>query len=132
MKNLKKTMRIVISVILVFAFNANVAYSKWDDQSDELPGTETNLTPILIAGGVVITGAVAWLIVSKHNKKKKTALLKDNNAPNLNLTNTCNSDFYASMQQSSEMLPVQVYMSTNSYSGQNDYNGVKVGLRVRF
>jgi len=56
------TVALLLAVFAVsILFSASPAQAKWVDRSEELPGT-VDITPYLIAGGVLIGGIVAYQI----------------------------------------------------------------------
>jgi len=85
MKN-ELTMPTCIMLTLVFftfssVFVPATATASWRDRSDELPGMESFPTGLAILTGVVLVGAVTYLIVKKNKKNKAEKEAVEDNAP---------------------------------------------------
>jgi len=133
---------LIFAAMFLFVFmNSQDAYcqwasqSKWVDQSDDLPGT-INITPYLIAGGVVITGTIAYLLIRK-NKKKKSTSYRINQPENLSTGSfySENDSFYDKMKKASQQATLEVFTGNFNSNTQTAYytnTGLSVGLRFKF
>jgi len=57
---------VTLAMVLAFAFQAvfapGTAVAKWSDNSDDLPGTGTNVAPYLVVGGLLVAGLVVYKV----------------------------------------------------------------------
>lgn len=70
-----KTIRVFIMVIIT-AFLIQVAgvptksYAQWVDRSDELPGMEDSISPLVyVAVGLAVIGIIYWIVKANKNKQ---------------------------------------------------------------
>ena len=132
-----KTKQFILLTAAMFLFltvNPQKGYCGWDNQSGDLPGT-VNLTPYLIAGGVVITGVITYLIIKKNKKNKSTSYSIGDSSGSLlaSALTTENDSFYEEMKKASQKSSVEVF--TGNSTTQMAYNvntGLSVGLRFKF
>ncbi len=126
---------IIATMFLFLTAHPQEGYCQWVDQSDDLPGT-INITPYLIAGGVVITGTIAYLIIRK-NKKKKSTSYRINQPENLMVSSlyTESNSFYDEMKKASQQASVEIITGNHNSNAPMVYNvdpGFSVGLRFKF
>jgi len=132
----KQFIFIVAAIFLFLTMHSQKGYCQWVDQSDDLPGT-TNITPYLIAGGVVITGAITYLIIRKNKKKQSTSYSIKNQPGNLSTGSfyTENDSFYDKMKKASQQATVEFFagnFNSNAPMAYNANTGLSVGLRFKF
>ena len=54
----KSIIAAVTTLMMVFLLCAQPAEARWEDRSDELPGMDNSLTPVLVTGAVVLTALI--------------------------------------------------------------------------
>ena len=138
-----KTKQFILIVAAMFWFlsmnpqngySQQVNKSSWDDNSDELPGM-TNITPYLIAGGVVITGVITYLIIKKNKKNKSTSYSIGDSSGSLlaSALTTENDSFYEEMKKASQKSSVELFTgNSNTQMAYNVNPRLAVGLRIKF
>lgn len=113
-KLIKKSSIGIITLLAVFAFQTfcmpSTAVARWHDRSDELPGMDNNITPILIGGAVLIGG----ILIYKLSKKGS----EDDFGTDIDTSGTKTDDTKSETEESSDSLNTQS-SSINISSSQN-------------
>lgn len=128
------------AMFLFLAFNPHHAYCQqantngWGDNSDELPGIIDSKV-FLIAGGVIVTGLITYLIVKKS--KDKSSSTSWGNQPRYLMASSYSEkgSFYDKMKEASHKSPVEIFTGTSdskSPMDSNIYSGLAVGVRFKF
>lgn len=74
MKKLNKTIAVFLMFAFMLTFNPLQSNAKWDDKSDELPGTVSDGTIYALAGAAVVgVGALIYVLVKKKKQNKTTS-----------------------------------------------------------
>ncbi len=129
---------IALTIIFLFAISINNSQAKWKDESGDLPGmgNDGGTTTALIAGGVIITGLIVYLIIRKGNLKKSSSSIKNNygNVSDLFAEINKTETPYNQIQKASEQSHIQLFTSNNSFQNPQIYNNqsICIGLRFKF
>jgi hypothetical protein len=72
-KGIKPISAVLLATMLWTFCGVGSALAGWDDQSDELPGMDNDMTPVLIAGGVLLGLAIILKMKSSKGDQEETA-----------------------------------------------------------
>ena len=64
----KSVVSVVVAMLIMFLMSAQPASARYRDRSDELPGMDNSISPILIVGAVAAAAAVVYMVVSSDDK----------------------------------------------------------------
>ena len=137
---MKKTkfLSVLLTVIFLFSLSTDYAYAKYKDKSGDLPGMadDSEITTLLVVGGVLITGMVVYLLVRKSKRNKSaSSIMNPNGSSTLLLTDSNkNQVLYNEFRKAAEQSPVQLFTQSNTFNKQQnlDLQAVSVGLRFKF
>jgi hypothetical protein len=142
-----KTKQFILIFAAMFFFlstNPQSAYSqwvgtnKWEDRSDELfEGSIIDSKAFLIAGGVLVTGLITYLIVKevKHKKSSSYSIGDSSGYLLARSSPTEGSSFYDKMENASQKSPVEIFTGPSNSNFPMDYHphtGLAVGVRFKF
>ncbi len=133
-----KLLSVLLTVIFLFFLSSEYSFAKWDDKSDDLPGMkdDSEITTLLVVGGVLVTGMVVYLLVRKSKRNKPaSSIITPNGSSTLLLTDTNKSQaLYNEFRKAAEQSPVQIFTQSNTFNKQQnmDLQAVSVGLRFKF
>ncbi len=125
----KRTILITLAMAVLLLFNSHDAFCRWPSQSAVDSGSSDN-TALFVVTGVVLTGAIVYLIAKKKKAKGNASNIFQND-----FNQTSSMSFYSKMKSASDQSPVELFAGNSQLNNQFDYGNFSrfsVGLRFKF